>query len=189
MDDGGVTQHNQRIQNLQQGMRQARETVQMSWWMAARMPAPSLLQEMQPLTCCHATMHNVLSRRDCHGAQLPTRPPRYHSNAFTPNLCHPTPHPSTHLFQKQPQQPQAESPEAIPLQQLKQVDAQLLKSQAQVALMHKGVMQAHNMVLIVGVQAAVEQLQDANLYARLLVVGILVLDDLWKKGSGRRCQG
>jgi len=66
--------------------------------------------------------------------------------------------PTTHLLQKEPEQPEAEPPEAVPLQQLKQVDAQLLKSQAKVALVHKGIMQAHDVVLVVGVQAAVEEL-------------------------------
>lgn len=88
---------------------------------------------------------------------------------------------STHLLQEQAQEAEAEPPEPVPFQELKEIDAQLLKGEAEMALVNKGIMQSDNVVFIVRIQPSIQQLQDANLHTRLLVISILVLDDLHAK--------
>lgn len=68
----------------------------------------------------------------------------------------------THLHQAQ-----AEAPECVALEQLKQIHVQTLKHQAQVLAEEEEVYHAHNVSLITRIAARVEQLKQTDLHACL----------------------
>mmetsp|Transcript_27372 Transcript_27372/g.71043 ORF Transcript_27372/g.71043 Transcript_27372/m.71043 type:complete len:486 (+) Transcript_27372:856-2313(+) len=69
----------------------------------------------------------------------------------------------------------AEAAELIVLDELVKIDAEQLEDEAEVLPVHKEVMEAHDVVLVLGVTARVEQAEHLDLHARLVVVRRLVL--------------
>ena len=81
-------------------------------------------------------------------------------------------------MRKDPDQSRAQSSELILLDQLVQVDAQKLENQAEVLAMDKCVSETEQMVVVILVELAVEQIQHRHLHHTLIEVGSAVLDNL-----------